>query len=162
MFLHLLLKVQYLRGMKVYFRTKEHWFRLNIRPICRWFAIPVIGMLWTRIRIGSGFKDFEDPEFESGSRGKKSNFYWKFINTTKLLVQYIWLLILILKTCKKFVFKSYVVDTDPHRIRIQWLCVSGSGYTNAGSLFGLKSIRIHNRGNRRSWFWNYSYFQCPT
>jgi hypothetical protein len=36
--------------------------------------------LWIRIRIGSGFMDFVDPDpyWESGSRGKKTKkFQWK-------------------------------------------------------------------------------------
>jgi hypothetical protein len=36
--------------------------------------------LWIRIRIGSGFRDFVDPDpyWESGSRGKKiRKFQWK-------------------------------------------------------------------------------------
>jgi hypothetical protein len=36
--------------------------------------------LWIRIRIGSGFRDFVDPDpyWESGSKGKKTKkFQWK-------------------------------------------------------------------------------------
>jgi hypothetical protein len=31
-----------------------------------------ISGLWIRIRIGSGFNDFVDPDSESGSKGKKN------------------------------------------------------------------------------------------
>jgi hypothetical protein len=40
----------------------------------------IISGLWIRIRIGSGFSDFVDPDpnWESGSRGKKiKKFQWK-------------------------------------------------------------------------------------
>jgi hypothetical protein len=65
----------YLMGLPVFSSSKNYLVRRLVQNL----TMSVSG-LWIRIRMGSGFSDFVDPDpyWESGSKGNKvKKFQWK-------------------------------------------------------------------------------------